>query len=358
MSAETTRGLASPADTRDRGLLLLLAALFFVSGACGLVYQQLWLREMTLVFGVTVHAVSTVLAAFFGGLALGSVVAGRIGHRTARPLHWYGVAEIAIGVLALLSPLAFDVVERIYVAIADAVPDSRVLLTSVRFVLAIAVLIVPATLMGASLPLVMKSSLTRSDQLGERVSVLYGANTTGAIFGTMIAGFVLIGRYGIISSFRMAALANVVVGAVAIVASRRTASPPQPDLVKFRRRESAETSRDRVQRTVLGVFVVSGFVAIALEVVWFRVLVLYLESNTYAFTIMLATVLGGIALGSFFATRRPGASHRSHPSSGRDRVRGGDRGRVRRCCSCPRRTASATGSVTLFRSSTVISSSC
>ena len=299
--------IASPTDPGDRGVLVLLAALFFVSGACGLVYQQLWLREMTLVFGVTVHAVSTVLAAFFGGLALGSVVAGRIVHRTARPLHWYGVAEIAIGVLALLSPLAFDVVERIYVAIADAVPDSRVLLTGVRFVLAIAVLIVPATLMGASLPLVMKSSLTRSDRLGERVSVLYGANTTGAIVGTIVAGFVLIGRYGIISSFRLAAVANVVVGVVAIVASRRTASPPQPDLVKFRRPEDAETSRDRaatdrMARTVLGVFVVSGFVAIALEVVWFRVLVLYLESNTYAFTIMLATVLGGIALGSFIAT--------------------------------------------------------
>ena len=299
--------ITSPTDTGDRGVLVLLAALFFVSGACGLVYQQLWLREMTLVFGVTVHAVSTVLAAFFGGLALGSVIAGRVVHRTARPLHWYGVAEIAIGVLAVLSPFLFDVVERIYLEIADVVPDSRVLLTGVRFVLAIAALIVPATLMGASLPLVMKSSLTRSDRLGERVSVLYGANTTGAIVGTIAAGFVLIGRYGITSSFRLAAAANVIVGVVAIVASNRTATPPQPDLVKFRRPEDAETSRDRdsgdrIARTVLGVFVVSGFVAIALEVVWFRVLVLYLESNTYAFTIMLATVLGGIALGSFIAT--------------------------------------------------------
>ena len=295
--------LASPDETSDRRLLLLLAGLFFVSGACGLVYQQLWLRELTLVFGVTVHAVSTVLAAFFSGLALGSVVAGRLAHRTARPLHWYGVAEIAIGVLAVLSPLTFDVVEGVYVAIADVVPDSRVLLTGVRFVLAFAALIVPATLMGASLPLVMKSSLTRSARLGERVSVLYGANTTGAIFGTVVAGFVLIGRYGIISSFRLAALANVVVGVVAIVASRRAVNSPEPepDLVKFRRPQGAETSRDRVQRTVLAVFIVSGFVAIALEVVWFRVLVLYLESNTYAFTIMLATVLGGIALGSFLA---------------------------------------------------------
>ncbi len=131
------------------------------------------------------------------------------------------VAEIAIGVLALLSPLAFDVVEHIYVAIADAVPDSRVLLTAVRFVLAIAVLIVPATLMGASLPLVMKSSLTRSDGWVSVVSVLYGANTTGAIVGTIAAGFVLIGRYGIITSFRIAAVANIIIGVVAIVTTGR-----------------------------------------------------------------------------------------------------------------------------------------
>ena len=288
------------AEAGERSVLVLLAALFFVSGACGLVYQQLWLRELTLVFGVTVHAVATVLAAFFSGLALGSIVAGRLAHRTARPLHWYGVAEIAIGLLAVLSPLMFELVEHVYVAVADVAPDSRLLLTGVRFVLAFAALIVPATLMGASLPLVMKSSLTRNDRLGERVSVLYGANTTGAIFGTIIAGFVLIGRYGIVSSFRIAALANIVVGVIAIVASRRTVTAPEPDLT-YRRPEDAETSRDRLQRTVLGVFIVSGFVAIALEVVWFRVLVLYLESNTYAFTIMLATVLGGIALGSFFA---------------------------------------------------------
>ncbi len=206
----------------------MLAALFFVSGACGLVYQQLWLRELTLVFGVTVHAVATVLAAFFSGLALGSVVAGRFAHRTARPLHWYGVAEIAIGVLAVLSPLD---VRRGRAALRCgrrcSCPTRACCSPAVRFVLAFAALIVPATLMGASLPLVMKSSLTRTDRLGERVSVLYGANTTGAIFGTIIAGFVLIGRYGIISSFRLAALANVVVGVVAIVASRRTATPRQ-----------------------------------------------------------------------------------------------------------------------------------
>ena len=166
----------------DRGVLPLLAALFFVSGACGLVYQQLWLRELTLVFGVTVHAVSTVLAAFFSGLALGSVFAGRFAHRT-------GSSAALVRHRRDRDRCARRAARRSRSTWSSAStwrspmwrPDSRVLLTGVRFVLAFAALIVPATLMGASLPLVMKSSLLRTDRLGERVSVLYGANTTGAI---------------------------------------------------------------------------------------------------------------------------------------------------------------------------------
>ena len=130
--------VASPTDTGDRGVLVLLAALFFVSGACGLVYQQLWLRETDVGLrrdgARRVHGARGVLR----GLAVGSVVAGRVVHRTARPLHWYGVAEIAIGVLAVLSPLLFEWSSASTLRSPMSAPDSRVLLTGVRFVLAIA----------------------------------------------------------------------------------------------------------------------------------------------------------------------------------------------------------------------------
>lgn len=276
--------------------------LFFASGACGLVYQQLWLRELSLVVGVTVQAASTVLAAFFGGLALGSALAGRLVERMRRPLLGYGAVELAVGLSALVTPAALDGVTRLYVGVADGVSNSTPVLTLVRFVLSFAVLLVPATLMGATLPLVVQSSTLRSGRIGERVSLLYATNTAGAIVGTVAAGFWLIGSRGLAFSFRGAAAINVAVGMAAVVASRRyeteTASrrPAAHSMA-----ESPTGKATTLQRVVLVTFAVSGFVAIALEVVWFRVLVLYLESDTYAFTVMLATVLMGLALGGYAA---------------------------------------------------------
>jgi spermidine synthase len=156
-----------------RGLLPVLLLLFFGTGACGLVYQQLWVRLLSLVFGVTVYAVSTVLASFFAGLALGSFVAGRLVDRARRPLQWYGIVEILVGVAALGTTAALAGVERVYVGTTGFLPDSVGLLTVVRFVLSFAVLLIPATLMGASLPIVVRSALVRSGRLGERVSLLY-----------------------------------------------------------------------------------------------------------------------------------------------------------------------------------------
>ena len=285
------------------GLFSVMCLLFFASGACGLVYQQLWTRQLSLVFGVTVYAVATVLAVFFGGLALGSLLAGRMVSRTARPLHWYGVAELAIGGLAVVTTAELRGVERAYVALAGVLPDSAPLLTTVRFILSFGVLIVPATLLGATLPLVASSSAVRGTRVVERIGVLYATNTAGAIVGTLLAGFWMIGALGISASFRVAAAVNVVVGVVAIIGSRSwetdavevvaaTGDPaPTPGV--------APPVPERTRRLVLLVFALSGFVSIALEVVWFRVLVLYVESDTYAFTIMLASVLTGIAIGGY-----------------------------------------------------------
>jgi spermidine synthase len=299
----------APADVARRsgtrsGLLPALLLLFFATGACGLIYQQLWVRLLSLVFGVTVYAVSTVLASFFAGLALGSYVAGRLVDRAQRPLRWYGVAEILVGVTALGTTAALSGVERIYVGTTGFLPDSVGLLTLVRFVLSFTVLLIPATLMGASLPIVVRSALARSGRLGERVSLLYATNTAGAIAGTLLAGFWLIGERGLTFSFRLAAAVNIAVGVVAVLGSRfweaRGPGPIELEAPKARASNGNEpVVSERNRLVVLLVFTISGFVSLGLEVVWFRVLVLYLESTTYAFTIMLATVLAGIAIGSY-----------------------------------------------------------
>src|SRR5829696_6277950 len=277
---EAAGTIATHAPDPHRGLFPTLLLLFFATGACGLVYQQLWVRLLSLVFGVTVYAVSTVLASFFAGLALGSFFAGRLVDRARRPLQWYGVAEILVGLAALGTMAALSAVERAYVGMAGGLPDSVPVLTVVRFVLSFTVLLVPATLMGASLPIVVRSALVRSGHLGERVSLLYATNTAGAIAGTLLAGFWLIGKRGLTFSFRLAAVVNIAVGLAAVLGSRRWETDRrqiEPSAAPRRTVErTGPTLPEGTRRIVLAVFTISGFVSLALEVVWFRVLALYL----------------------------------------------------------------------------------
>lgn len=276
--------------------LAVIALLFLGSGLAGLVYQELWLRLLGLVFGVTVYAASAVLAGFMAGLALGSAIGGRWADRTRRPLMLYGGAEVLVGLSALATPALLDGVERVYVALHPALPHLPGLLTLVRFVLSIAVLLVPTMLMGATFPLIVRASLRGSRPLGEDASVLYAANTAGGIAGTLLAGFYLIGGMGIGASFRLAAALNVLVGLAAMALSRAREQGAAPAHAPVA--DVADDAPAALHRRLLVVFAVSGFASLALEVVWFRVLVLFLQVTTYAFTVMLAAFLCGIASGS------------------------------------------------------------
>lgn len=274
-----------------------LAVLFFVSGASALIYQVLWLRLLGLVFGVTIHAATTVLASFMAGLAIGSLAAGRMAPRIRQPLIWFGVAELFIAVLALASRPALGLLADLYIGAYPALAGSPTAITTLRFAGASLVLLAPTALMGASLPLVLKSSLGRSPAVGSRFALLYAANTSGAIAGTLLVGYVLIERVGIGASFLVAAAGNVVVGVTALGLSRifRTGATAEP---RFESPADPAERLDRDDRVLLVVFAVSGFAALAFEIVWFRLLVLFVPATTYAFTTMLAAVLFGIAAGS------------------------------------------------------------
>ncbi|MEO6212088.1 MAG: fused MFS/spermidine synthase, partial [Vicinamibacterales bacterium] len=174
-----------------------------------------------------------------------------------------------------------------------------------RFAMAFGVLIVPTALMGATLPLIIKSSLLKVEGLGARVGLLYGINTAGAIAGTLAAGLVLIPRYGIRAAFITAATLNLLVAIVSILAGRQSqgagatefaasplVSPPPPHAVR-------PDGDGRARALVLVVFAFSGFASLALEVVWFRVVTLFLRPTVYGYALMLTAVLSGIAVGSF-----------------------------------------------------------
>src|SRR5687768_10172467 len=124
-------------------MLPLLLILFFGSGVCALIYQVMWLRLLSLVFGVTVYAASTVLAGFMAGLGLGSFCAGRIATRITRPLAAFGIAEILVGITAFLTPSALNWLTALWVSLHDSLPNSLPTITIIRFLVAFLVLIVP-----------------------------------------------------------------------------------------------------------------------------------------------------------------------------------------------------------------------
>ncbi len=277
----------------------LVLAAFALSGACGLVYEVVWTRELSLTFGITVFATATVLAAYMGGLGLGSWLVGRWIDRSPRPLQVYALLEIAIGAYALAVTPLLHALEPLWAALANATEGHFVLFNATRALLALAVLLVPTTLMGGTVPAVARHLVTRTESVGFGVGVLYALNTLGAVVGCLAAGFVTIAALGMTGSVRLAAALNVAIGVVMLVVARRAtphaAASPSP--------ATERPPRAADVRLATAVFAASGFAALAAEVVWTRVLVLHTQNSTYGFTVMLAVFLAGIAVGDALLVR-------------------------------------------------------
>jgi spermidine synthase len=285
-------------------------ALFYLSGIAGLIYQTLWLRRLSVVFGVTVYAASTVLAAFMAGLALGSALSERVLHAAApgprggdpawrrriAPLAAFGIAEILIGVTGLLSPLLIDAASTLYATLHDLAPESLSLLTAARLASSFAILALPTTMMGMTLPLLTAAVSGARETSGTSVSWLYALNTLGAMTGTLLAGYILIPAIGISNAFMLAAGVNVAVG-VAALALSQPGRDPSPD----GEAAPAPGAPAGDLRLLSVVVALSGFASLALEIVWFRLMLQFVVATTEAFTAMLTTVLGGIALGGMMA---------------------------------------------------------
>ncbi|HXI03139.1 MAG TPA: fused MFS/spermidine synthase, partial [Candidatus Saccharimonadales bacterium] len=199
--------------------------LFFLSGSLGLIYEVVWLRMLILVFGSTQFAVSTVLTAFMAGLGLGAYVVGRRIDRNWSPLKIYGLFEIGIGLYALAIPWLFGLLQPVSRWLWDTFHPAFFGFSLMRFVFVGAVLIVPTSLMGGTLPALSRLVTRRRERIGLSVGSLYGVNTFGAVAGTAATGFLLVPWLGVQETIRVAATLNVAVGlaALGMAAVRRRA---------------------------------------------------------------------------------------------------------------------------------------
>jgi spermidine synthase len=286
--------------------------LFFVSGVIGLVYQIVWLRQLTLIFGSTAYASSAVLSTFMGGLALGSYWAGRHADRWRGPaLGTYGLLELGVAAYASLLPWLLERATPLLELAWRFGGDRHFALLGLFKFSAIAILILPATtLMGATLPVLSRVAAQSTGSVGAGVGALYAVNTFGAVVGTVTAAFVALPSFGMRRTLLANLALNVVVGAVAWAVGRRSDGAESVPGTS----SEAPTPVPRSSWIPVLAFAASGFGAMVLEVAWTRGLALVLGSSVYAYASMLTAFLLGLTSGAgaaaYFLKRRRAADPR------------------------------------------------
>ena len=283
----------------------MLGLLFLLSGASALLFESLWFRQAGLVVGNSVWTSSLVLACFMGGLALGNAWAARHGGRLRRPLRFYAGLELTIGLTGILLVLLLPHLGSWLVPLFRRLLDRPLALDAVRLAVVSALLLVPCTAMGATFPVMVRVAAQGRAEFGRVLGRLYGWNTFGAMAGALLGEAVLVERLGVRGTAATAATLNVVVALLALLLSRR----PDPGALATPVPVARTAPGSRL--LLLAAFL-SGGLLLALEVVWFRFLLLFVSGTKVAFAVMLAVVLGGIAAGGWIAAAWLRARPRAH----------------------------------------------
>ncbi|OGW75006.1 MAG: hypothetical protein A2Z72_00590 [Omnitrophica bacterium RBG_13_46_9] len=298
----------------DRKVNAILYTCFFFSGISGLIYEVLWAKYLSLIFGNTAYAHTLVLATFMGGLALGSLMLGRLVDKVDDKLGFYAWVEIGIAAFCVLTPKFFEFSNTVYLTAARNLSLNAPGIVGVKFIISALILLPPTILMGGTLPILSKFMIRSVGARGETVARLYYINSFGAVVGTLFAGFYLIYYLGLACSVTTASLINFFVGFTVLVLKepiKRHASVT--DAVGLRalipKREEAENKREAgfsdsiIRISLVGIFV-SGFVAMLYEIIWIRLLSMVLGSSAYSFSLMLAAFISGITIGAFLISKR------------------------------------------------------
>ena len=270
-------------------------------------YQVAFGKKLSTIFGATAYAVSAVLAAFMGGLALGSWLGARYGSKVKRPLRAYGVAEIVVGIVCALTPALFEAVASAYVGAAKALPSSLAAVSALRGIITGLVVLVPTIAMGLTLPLLARAIAGRGADRDERetsrrrLAQLYAVNTAGGAIGALVSAYLVLPSLGVYGTMRGAALVNLLIGVVAIALGRRveTLAAEAPAAERGARRTGARAG----DRLLLPLALASGLLVFAAEVVDTHLLSLLIGNSAYAFGLMLAAFLTCLSIGATLAQR-------------------------------------------------------
>nr|WP_224776826.1 fused MFS/spermidine synthase [Achromobacter insolitus] len=258
-----------------------------MSGSAALIFQILWIKQLSLIVGVEVHAIAAAVAAFFLGLAAGSWVLGRLADRSSYPYLLYAGIEVAIAVMGVAVTVALAIG-------APAFARIQALNPWLAWVAVMVVVGIAPFFMGGTLPVLLRA--TGAGRIGRAGATLYAANTGGAIIGALLPTFLLIPALGVRDTAWAAAGLNLAAALGAWVLDRRnrppTAETPASDATAAPLRLSGEA------RAAIGLYAAAGAVALGYEVLWSQMVVPFMSTRAFAFSVVLAVYLAGLALGS------------------------------------------------------------
>ncbi len=276
--------------------LIIVALLFLFSGAAGLIYQIVWHRLLEIYFGVTMTAITLIVAAYMAGLGLGSLLGGQIASRIRRVVLTYGVIEVGIAIFGIFSS---SLIQWIGQRTAGSPYP-------VVFLLSFGLLLIPTLLMGMTLPLLTQSFVSRVDSSGHVIGLLYGINTFGAALGALISGYLLIGWFGFEGTTLVAVALNLLAGAGAVLLFRKSEHLDHREEDNF---VPAELGSALPYRTILVAAFLVGFINLGFEMLWFRILGVLNKGTAYGFPSVLFVFLAGLAIGGFIWGRRADQSN-------------------------------------------------
>ena len=300
----------------DSAFELLLLAAFFFSGATSLALEVAWSKELSYLMGVDIYATTTVVTAFMAGLGLGAILVARFYKWTRATIKTYGFLQLVIGICGLVSIPLLRSTMPVFSFLYDRLNYDSQLFLLIRFLFVFGLMLVPVTLMGMTLPIVVGASFGRvKGRFSYLVGLLYGTNTVGAVVGTLVAGFLLIPNIGILKTCLLTGTIDLLIGSMIFWLSRReprTASVPRKqNPATENTRPSSVPKESGAFRFLIErfyswpglVFLLSGMVALAYEIIWFRLLARIIGPSVHAFSIMLAIYLFGIGIGSVMGSR-------------------------------------------------------
>lgn len=264
---------------------------------------------LTLAIGSTVYSISTVLVAFMGGIALGSFMGGRLIDRKGDPFLIYGLLEGAIGVYCLMVPGLVKLTGLTVAFFYDRYYTDQFLLFSlIKFFICALILIVPTTMMGATLPVLIRFYFRSRDSFAWDAGKLYAINTAGAVLGAFLSGFVLLRFLGQWRTILLTASLNLAIALIVIflkVISKRVGSPSFNEEKIDDEGELTPTSRviSPLMLAALIAYSANGFAGMAYQIAWTRALSLSIGSSTYSFSLILTVFILGLAVGAAVGAR-------------------------------------------------------